>query len=588
MLEFKNCEVKGVSEQNINPQYLEQCMAKYLLVDKDYVVTISTIFEKHYFDSPELQEIFVIVRDHFNQHHDIPEIPIIVNTVPADKRERVERYLGELDTIALDLARNRPWILEQTDVYLKDKAIKDAIRKAVDIIDENENIHSIRSLVETALCKTINIDLGLNYFDQLGPRLTRMFTDETQRLKTYFPTLDDYINGGFPPKTLSVLVARIHGFKCVCADTKVGVSLANTKKTIRIEDLYKYICNDEIILQIGDTMKQKGTKKIDLFINKYGEEEGTKRHNEWLEKNRENGKRSKGKNTLQYCIERYGEEEGTKRYNEKSQKLRDRNKGINTLQYYVEKYGEVEGNKKYIEKNNKLSEKGRGTLQYFIDRYGLEDGSARYKQYIDRQKRSHSLEGYIEKYGEAVGVAEWSKFMEHIKHTTSLQGFISRHGEKTGKQKWEDRQTKWQATLKAKSPEEIERINRAKINTRGFSFVSQELFWSIATQLESLEEIFFAQLDENKLCDKSGRNHEYMILTDERRMFFPDFFVKDKRKIIEFDGDYWHGGVGNKTKDNEREQMLVSLGYKVLRIKQADWSANPNVVILKCMEFING
>jgi len=40
-----------------------------------------------------------------------------------------------------------------------------------------------------------------------------MFTDDTQRLKTYFPVFDDFINGGFPPKTLSVFVAKIHGFK---------------------------------------------------------------------------------------------------------------------------------------------------------------------------------------------------------------------------------------------------------------------------------------------------------------------------------------------------------------------------------------
>jgi hypothetical protein len=33
------------------------------------------------------------------------------------------------------------------------------------------------------------------------------------RLKTGFPVVDEFINGGFPPKTLSVFVAKIHGFK---------------------------------------------------------------------------------------------------------------------------------------------------------------------------------------------------------------------------------------------------------------------------------------------------------------------------------------------------------------------------------------
>jgi hypothetical protein len=63
------------------------------------------------------------------------------------------------------------------------------------------------------LTKDIKIDLGLDYFGDLGNRLRRIFTTSDIKIPTYYPQFDEYINGGFPPFTLSVLTARIHGFK---------------------------------------------------------------------------------------------------------------------------------------------------------------------------------------------------------------------------------------------------------------------------------------------------------------------------------------------------------------------------------------
>jgi hypothetical protein len=46
-----------------------------------------------------------------------------------------------------------------------------------------------------------------------GERLKRIFTTSSNRIRTYFPQFDEYLNGGFPPFTFSVIVARVHGFK---------------------------------------------------------------------------------------------------------------------------------------------------------------------------------------------------------------------------------------------------------------------------------------------------------------------------------------------------------------------------------------
>jgi len=400
-----------------------------------------------------------------------------------------------------------------------------------------------------------------------------MFTDDTQRIKTYFPAFDEIINGGFPPKTLSVFVAKIHGFKCLSYNSYIHIQEDGVTKEIKIGDFYeKYIntCRDEHSLQKDNTMKQKGTKKIDLFINKYGEAEGTERYNVWIEKMRENGKKGKGRGTLKWYVEKYGEIEGTVRYEKRINTLRESNKGINTLEYYTKKYGEEEGTKKYHKKNLTISDKGRGTLEWFIGRHGEEDGITKHTQYIDRQKFSHSEEGYIEKHGNEEGVLLWQERMFHLKHTTSLEGFVMRHGEEEGLIRWKERQKKWMKSYKKSN----------------FSKVSQEVFWSLSYHINDLSNTYFAELDRTKNEDKTGKNHEYNL--DLGDSFIKPDFIKDN-KIIEFDGDYWHGEArGNQERDRLRDEELTGLGYKVLRVKERDWKSDPDMVVKKCLEFING
>ena len=86
---------------------------------------------------------------------------------------------------------------------------------SADIISEGAEADygKVRDLVESALTKTLKIDLGLNYFDSLSERLKRIFTASDVRVPTGFTAFDEYINGGFPGYTLSMGAARVHGNK---------------------------------------------------------------------------------------------------------------------------------------------------------------------------------------------------------------------------------------------------------------------------------------------------------------------------------------------------------------------------------------
>lgn len=194
-----------------DPEILERIIIKSLFIDEKYAVIVSSVFEEDYFTKPETSKIFGCVKDYFTKYNKIPDRQIIYSIV--DNKEKIEEEFKEIDAIDFNLTKNYDFLLDETNSYLKEQAIKKAILRSVDVIDKKEDISLIREEIENAICKDINIDLGLCYFRDISKRLKEIFSASEIRIPTYFPQFDEYISGGFPPFTLSVIVARIHGMK---------------------------------------------------------------------------------------------------------------------------------------------------------------------------------------------------------------------------------------------------------------------------------------------------------------------------------------------------------------------------------------
>ena len=175
--------------------------------------------------------------------------------------------------------------------------------------------------------------------------------------------------------------------------------------------------------------------------------------------------------------------------------------------------------------------------------------------------------------------------------TFSLDQCIEKLGEEVGRKRFQERQERWRHTLDSLPSEEKERINKAKASSTKFvcaySKISQQLFNEIFEIIKNdYSNIFYATYGNQENPDI---NAEYeVVLEDGIHRFFLDFYVKDNNKVIEFDGDYWHGEKrGNQQRDKEREQKLKQLGFiNIFHVKERDYKNDPEKVIKECIEFI--
>ncbi len=197
----------------VDNEYLEKCITKGLTEDKHFGVLVTRIFKPEFFQVDVVSEFFKFAKNYIEEYNRLPPREIFVNSVSDKFKERVKEFFDETENLELDVGTNYDWLLENTNEYLKDRAIKDAITKSVDAVEGGEDSETIRKLYEEALAKDLKIDLGLDYFGQIKERLTKIFTESEKRIPTCFPTLDEYISGGLKPYTLSVFAAGTHQFK---------------------------------------------------------------------------------------------------------------------------------------------------------------------------------------------------------------------------------------------------------------------------------------------------------------------------------------------------------------------------------------
>lgn len=159
---------------------------------------------------------------------------------------------------------------------------------------------------------------------------------------------------------------------------------------------------------------------------------------------------------------------------------------------------------------------------------------------------------------------------EYLAHQSkNLDFFINKYGEEEGKKRYEAKTEKW-----------LNNFKKTK-----FSKISQELFNEIAKDYD-LKYVYYATYNRPEM--ERYLNKEYHLKLSNGRYILPDFIDLKKRKIIEFDGSYFHReGRTSKERDDERDKWVIEDGYEVFRVLEKDYVSNKPFWINECLSFLS-
>lgn len=176
-----------------------------------------------------------------------------------------------------------------------------------------------------------------------------------------------------------------------------------------------------------------------------------------------------------------------------------------------------------------------------------------------------SLEWFIDKYGEKNGIKEFKNRSEEFSRlkVNGLEWHINKYGFVDGEKKYRDFVEKRMNNL-------------TKLKSKRYSKILQDLFWNVYNELSNKNDCYFHEL-----------NHEFVLRIPKKYNYNKTVMMldfKQKNKIIEYNGLYWH----NEIDDKIRYDILSEMGYDIMIITSDEYNRNKKDlnIIENCINFL--
>lgn len=263
----------------------------------------------------------------------------------------------------------------------------------------------------------------------------------------------------------------------------------------------------------------------------------------------------------------------------------------------------------------KLKKETCGSLDRYIKTYGMELGTLRFEQF--KEKSTHTKEKYLEKYGKRKGKKVWDALCAS-RDSSSLEFYVNKYGKKKGEllfaSKCEKSKITFDTFLAKYADKKLAKKKYKSYILRKTKYFQNKGAGGMLTK-ESLE--FFRPI--KTYCRKhnltmvygsnkkrSSKTREYLLWdTQRKRVCFYDFYIKELKHIIEFDGgthpspllsekelSRWRcflSGVSAETKlhqDFLKEDLAIRSGNSLARIHVTEYQKNPSAQVARHINII--
>lgn len=195
------------------------------------------------------------------------------------------------------------------------------------------------------------------------------------------------------------------------------------------------------------------------------------------------------------------------------------------------------------------------TLEKFTVDYGPIWGPVRWQEYCDRQAYTNTLEykantynmsesefknynksrastkrNFIKRHGKFEGERLWNEYKDRQSYTKSLQYQIDLHGEEEGRKKF--------AEINAKKVNDINSF----INRYGFEEGVRKFkeYTQRGRGISYAEQKFITRMREMLTLYEDQESHIQYVFMHECGAYAVDYYNKEMKLVVEYNGDYWH------------------------------------------------
>lgn len=191
---------------------IERLILRGLTTNEHYGRKVFPHLRPQYFENPSDQIVYKAINGIFDKYNIPPSKDALLVAIASDKSipenlyPTIKEIVGGLDPIE---GVNEEWLVDQTEVFCKDRAVYNAILQSIEILegkDKKYNKDALPQLLQDALSVGFDNDVGHDYFGDIGERYDLLHSDES-RIPFKLKLLNEVTKGGVRRKTLNIIMA---------------------------------------------------------------------------------------------------------------------------------------------------------------------------------------------------------------------------------------------------------------------------------------------------------------------------------------------------------------------------------------------
>lgn len=191
---------------------IEETILAGLTSNDEYARKVLPFLQNDYFDQQSHQTVFVEVAQYVDKYNSIPTkgaLKVAIDEKSNINEEQYKQINDMIDSLSYDDKTDLDWLVDKTEKFCQDKAIYNAVRESILVLDGNHkqlDKGAIPELLEKALGVSFDNSVGHDYLDDSDDRYNFYHTKE-DKIPFDLDLMNTITKGGVSRKSLSVALA---------------------------------------------------------------------------------------------------------------------------------------------------------------------------------------------------------------------------------------------------------------------------------------------------------------------------------------------------------------------------------------------
>jgi replicative DNA helicase len=195
---------------------IEEIIFSQLLTNDNYARIVLPHLKEEYFSTQEEKNFLKIYNHFFIKHNKLPSKQAMLLEIENLKSSaEVYTAMKTLVENTVEFTETLKYLVDSTEKFCKERAVFNALKESVLIVDgqsKTKTAEAIPSILQEALSICFDTSIGHDYFDESSERFDYYHLSES-RIPSGIGMIDKITKGGFPRKTLNMLLSPPHGGK---------------------------------------------------------------------------------------------------------------------------------------------------------------------------------------------------------------------------------------------------------------------------------------------------------------------------------------------------------------------------------------